>query len=362
MATARAKLTSTQDYQLLTCFEEIRKTLMDERYEDRRSKPLAYWTLPTDRRLPLVFLRRSLGDLLQTPFEELVATPGVGRKKIRSLVQLMYRAAAEELPPVPFGLMDWTTRSENAAQPDPCGAMATVDPGLVSEQLWSRWCRAVRHFEVGDLPLGRAAPSLAELPTVIWLTPLQRYAHSTLEEIRNFRTHGEKRVRCIVEVFHSVHERIHDAQNPADARQRLIPGVTRQVQSWIEEVIERREVPTADEVRERFTGPLLRQLRVDCGPTVHRLACERLGFDRPARSVRAMARQMSVTRARVYQLLDDCAKVLAIRWPEGQATVERLVQFWLGQSNIDQAAWDAFYRTYQLCFAKGLRVVSEGDE
>jgi hypothetical protein len=27
---------------------------------------------------------------------------------------------------------------------------------------------------------------------------------------------------------------------------------------------------------------------------------------------------MGVTRARVYQLLDDCAKVMAVRWHEGR--------------------------------------------
>ena len=27
---------------------------------------------------------------------------------------------------------------------------------------------------------------------------------------------------------------------------------------------------------------------------------------------------MEVTRARVYQLLEDCSKVMNVRWPEGQ--------------------------------------------
>jgi hypothetical protein len=31
-----------------------------------------------------------------------------------------------------------------------------------------------------------------------------------------------------------------------------------------------------------------------------------------------------VTRARVYQLLEDCAKVIAVRWPEGKSKYELL--------------------------------------
>ena len=38
---------------------------------------------------------------------------------------------------------------------------------------------------------------------VIWNTPLGAYTHFTLGEIRAMKTHGEKRVRAILEVFHA---------------------------------------------------------------------------------------------------------------------------------------------------------------
>ena len=77
-----SKANTIEDYRLLSNFESVRKQLMQPQYNDRLEKPLAYWALPNDRRLPLAFLGRTLSDLLETPFEELTATPGVGQKKI----------------------------------------------------------------------------------------------------------------------------------------------------------------------------------------------------------------------------------------------------------------------------------------
>ena len=107
------RATSVDDYKLLSSFEAVRKTLLSPNYTDRLEKPLAYWVLPNDRRLPLAFLPRPLQDLLETPFEDLSATPGVGQKKISSLVKLLHRATEEQTPSTPYGLQGI---SENAEQ------------------------------------------------------------------------------------------------------------------------------------------------------------------------------------------------------------------------------------------------------
>ena len=46
---------SAQDYKLVCSFETVREALLQDRFTDRLVKPLAYWALPNDRRLPLVF-------------------------------------------------------------------------------------------------------------------------------------------------------------------------------------------------------------------------------------------------------------------------------------------------------------------
>ena len=95
------KSASVEELQVISRFESLRKILLSEQYADHLKKPLAYWALPTDRRLPLAFLGRTLEDLLQTPFTELSNTPGIGQKKICSFVKLLARAAntdPSELP------------------------------------------------------------------------------------------------------------------------------------------------------------------------------------------------------------------------------------------------------------------------
>ena len=84
---------ANMDYELLSNFEAVHKTLLEKRYRDCLDKPLAFWALSNDRRLPLAFMARPLRELLATPFDQLYATPGVGRKKIHSLVNLLQRAS-----------------------------------------------------------------------------------------------------------------------------------------------------------------------------------------------------------------------------------------------------------------------------
>jgi hypothetical protein len=63
---------------------------------------------------------------------------------------------------------------------------------------------------------------------------------------------------------------------------------------------------------------LLDQIRIDLGDQVAGLATARLSLDDDAPTVKQQADTMGVTRARVYQLLEDCAKVMEMRWPEGR--------------------------------------------
>ena len=44
------KVTSVEDYKIVSSFQSLRKTLLDDKFADRLEKPLAYWALPNDRR------------------------------------------------------------------------------------------------------------------------------------------------------------------------------------------------------------------------------------------------------------------------------------------------------------------------
>jgi hypothetical protein len=280
--------------------------------------------LPDERGLPLAFLSCTVGDIISTPFRELSATRGVGRKKIESLVDLLCRAAREEstLPlPVRSGRVHGA-QGEEATEPndEDNGFEAT----RVSESVWAKWRETVLKFGLEHEKLGRLASSLQALPTVIWDTPLSHFAHHTLSEIRRLPTYGRKRVRAVLEVFHAVDRCLADVADTGFLAVRLFPAFVPPLERWIDEVLNRSDPPPVDEIRDRLAVPLINQIRVDVGETEYQLITKRLGIHGPPISVRTQSQQMGITRARVYQLLEHCQRVMQIRWPEGRSRLSEL--------------------------------------
>jgi hypothetical protein len=123
----------------------------------------------------------------------------------------------------------------------------------------------------------------------------------------------------VLEVYHAVYQRLIAMQSGDDLERVLTLPAILEVRDWVAECLASSSPPTDAELRAHLAGPLLRQLKIDSGVTVHRLAEERLGLDAAPVSVRAQAKALGVTRARIYQLLDDCGRVMGVRWPDGQA-------------------------------------------
>ena len=312
-----AKASSAEDYKLSSSFEEVRKKLLIEDFSGRLSKPLAYWALPNDRRLPLAFLGRTVGDLLNTPFGELTGTAGIGQKKISALVKLLHRAAKDEAPEIPFGISALTNEDLKEQMLTTQHHANNFDPALVSEAHWTQWCDTIRRLELGREKLGRLAPTLQSLPTVIWHTPIGNYLEYTISEIRQLKTHGEKRVRVVLEVFCFIHESLTSSRPRDHLNIHIVPKFIQPIEQWIADVLNGWTIPSPEDVRDHLAIPLLAQVNVDVGPTVWELAEGRLGIKSEPQSVRVQSRRLGVTRARVYQLLDDCSKAIDVRWPDG---------------------------------------------
>ena len=286
---------SADDVKLAATFEELKNQLLKENDLDRLDKPLAFWVLPDDRRLPLAFLGKTLRELLVARFAELAATSGVGQKKMASLVMLLHRATTQGPMENPF--TPEVAAAPGDAQPENADP-SVFNPAIVSELIWTQWKDTVRLHGVGNEKLGRLAPSLQALPTVIWESPLGFYLDKSLIEIRQLKTHGEKRVLAVLEVFHSVH-RMLGAVASTGLAVRLSPRYIAEVEDWMAEAKSRETPPRQEEMIERLCEPLLKQLDVDVGTTVSGLARARLGVGAPQKSVREQSRAMGVTRARV---------------------------------------------------------------
>jgi hypothetical protein len=310
------KSASVEELQVVSRFESLRKILLSEQYVDHLKKPLAYWALPTDRRLPLAFLGRTLEDLLKAPFSELSNTPGIGQKKICSFVKLLARAANTDPSELPL---------ENVALPDATEAgdgeeelAGDFDPTSVSEVVWAQWRATVSKQNLGDEKLGRFAPTLKHMTRVIWNTPMGAYTHFTLAEIRAMKTHGEKRVRAILEVFHSVHVMVANMGTQEHLVVRIVPRLIDKAEQWIGHALQTPGLPSATELFDNLIRLLLEQVRNDATQQIASLAENRLGLPGPITSVRQAARSMGLTRARVYQLLNEINDIMAVRWPHGR--------------------------------------------
>ncbi|MEM8864175.1 MAG: hypothetical protein AAGF31_01360 [Planctomycetota bacterium] len=299
-------------YRLVGTYERLRKNLLELPRDGRLDRELSYWVLPTDRRLPIAFLDLSLRDLLAKPLDELMETPGVGHKKMMGFFALLRRIAKADSPDEPFGLV----KAEPAAIES--DSKVSFDATLVSEALWSTWCETVVRNGLQEQKLGRLAPSLQALPTVIWHTPLGDYTGLSLSKMRRLRTHGEKRISAILEIFCTVHEALSTSALHENLDLELSPRFAPRLARWLTEVVWEAKLPPASELHQRIAEPMIRQICIDLGDQVGQLASDRLRLDEGAPSVREQAEALGVTRARVYQLLEDCAKVMDVRWPEGR--------------------------------------------
>ncbi len=307
------KAISNDRYRLVGTYERLRKSLLERPDDGRLDKALSYWVLPTDRRLPIAFLDRPLRELLSRPLDELMATPGVGHKKIMGFFELLKRAAKASSPDAPFGL--GSQESSKRQKPTPTGGF---DASIVSESLWAQWCETVHRYGMGVEKLGRLAPTLQALPTVIWHSRLEEYAERSLANIRARKTHGEKRVNAILEVFCTVHEALATATLQENIDVVLVPRFIPPLNRWLLETISQPDLPPVDELHRHIVKPMINQIKIDLGDQVAGLAAARLCLDENAPSVKQQAETIGVTRARVYQLLEDCGKVMDVRWPEGR--------------------------------------------
>jgi len=321
--TSRQSL-SAERLEAIRRYEALRRILCSEQYADHLHKPLAYWALPSDRRLPLAFLGRTLRELLAKSFDQLANTPGVGRKKLGSFIMLLARAAETDPAELPSdlsaGAESQTPASSNGRNTGENG----FDPAGVSEVTWAQWRASVVRHGLDREPLGRFAPSLLNMTRVIWNRPLSAYTGKTLAKIRAMKTHGEKRVRAILEVFHALHTMVGGMGTQKHLCLRVVPRHVDRAERWIGRTLQRPGIPHTREIFDCFIQPLLEQIRTDAPEQIIVLAENRLGLRGPITSVRQAARDLGLTRARVYQLLNEINDILVVRWPEGRHLVYEL--------------------------------------
>lgn len=346
------KTVSVEELQVVSRFESLKNILLSDAYADHLDKPLAYWALPTDRRLPLAFLGRTLRDLLHVPFAELSATPGIGRKKLISFVQLLARAANTDPAELPAEILNPETDAASCESEDNSSDGGVFDPTNITEVTWAQWRSSVVRNGLSSEHLGRLAPSLKNMTRVIWNTPMGAYTSSTLADIHTMRTHGDKRIRALLEVFHAVHTITAGMGQQRHLVVRIVPQLIDQVEQWTGRALQRPGIPDEQELYASFVQPLLEQIRIDATQQIATLAENRLGINGPITSVRQAARTMGLTRARVYQLLNEINDIVTVRWPMGRHQAHELRERFLSEAAKSEHVPDLrqFYAAVELFY------------
>ena len=92
------RITSVEDHKLNAAYEASAKHCGRPKLSDRLDKPLAFWALPNDRRLPMALLGFSLREILRSVDGRVGRRAGHRAKKLNSLIKLLQRATKDDPP------------------------------------------------------------------------------------------------------------------------------------------------------------------------------------------------------------------------------------------------------------------------
>lgn len=304
-------------FRLRNQFEAVKEKLLTVGYEERIKKPLSYWSMPNDRRLPMAFMDRAITTILATAFEDLCSTTGIGEKKLQMLIELLHRAIEgdPQAPPQPANtasLTNPTFASELEL------ALDAFNHRNVTEGQWAKWKATIVRHRLQQIPLGRLARALSEVTTVIWTMPLGYYLAYSLDELRHLKTHGDKRVRSILEVFYTIELYMNNVPAGGHISVRLDPQFSVDVENAFLEIVNQSQLPTEKKVQQMVLKPIVEQLKLDVSELAYDLVRKRIGLDTEAKGVRDQSIALGLTRARVYQIMEECSEAIQVRWPRGR--------------------------------------------
>ncbi|MDR1493868.1 MAG: hypothetical protein LBT05_14295 [Planctomycetaceae bacterium] len=356
------RITFFDNIQVVPQYEQLRAILFQEKYALHLSKPLAFWALPTDRRLPLILLNRPLGELLNIPFEEICRTPSIGEKKILSYLTLLTRAINTNVEDVPEKICLNIPLDNNASlflDDD-----VFLESTYVSEIQWQKWQKIIVECGLQNEKLGRLCPTLKELTRVVWNNTFGDYCFKSLTEMREIRTHGEKRIAAILKIFHSICSIVGRLKNSKHLVMRLIPQNIDRVENWSIETLLKRETPKKSDIVENYIQPLLEQMKIDASEQIYDLIQNRIGLRGETTSIRQASRILKLARARVYQLLNEINDITLIRWPNGRLLTSLLRNKFLRNTTNKQhpnKEFVQFHAAAELFFPWGRREDAEDD-
>lgn len=311
------------DFRLALRFEEVRTRLTERAIGDVLERPLAFFASPSDRHLPLALINRSLRELIGSPLADLQSVPGIGPKKLNSLIDLLERAVPQEDAERSLPVLEEPPPQPAVASAARSAPLEEEPAVLATEAVWQQWRAAIRNHHLGRETLGRFAPSLRRLPRTLWAARLEGYLDLSLQELRSRRNHGEKRVAAILEIIGGLYKLLLRLDEHSHLSVYLLPRFATTLDRWLTFRLRHPELPGLDEVNSAFVAPLIDQLGVDGGEAHVGLVKDRLNSS--SRGIGHAARRLGLARGRAYEMLGDAQAIMEVRWPEGTSRVAALL-------------------------------------
>lgn len=288
------------------------RSLSKPEYAPRRRRRLVDWTATSDRSIPFALLDKTVQEIVDGGFDTVVATPGVGFKKIKGLLDILERVYADHeftaVETAPSTLPGRSVFSPSAARL----RFASRQFSSLREVDWEHWRTTVTDRGPADQPLGRFVTALGDLPRKTWEVPLRFYAGCSLSRIFGLPSYGSRRVATIAETFRRVAEAA--AVNAlADAAR---PGPILDFVRNLEQLADPTERPRRASVDP--LAPLTAQVEHDLGPHAAGIFLEMIGEDgRTAKSLPHVG-----SWGRYYR--SAIARLIRVRCPE---TAHLIVKF-----------------------------------
>ena len=309
--TSRSTSLKLKDVKIVSRYDELREELLKDEYSLHQDTQLAFWALPKEQKLPHALIGCKLGELLKKSFDELLRTPTIGEKKFKSILTLLERAKNAKAEDISNSLSPPKADTSLLEDSD------EISIDSISEIQWRRWQAIILDKGLANEPLGRLCPTLSKLTRPIWNNLLSEYCQITLSEVREMRTHGEKRVESILEIFRYVCSIVGEMKSSGH-RVQLVPERIADVETWGLRTLSKPDMPNSEEIKDNYILPLLGQLEIDSTENkIRQISENRIGLHGEVISLRQAARKLGMARARIYQLLDEINDILTVRWPNG---------------------------------------------
>jgi len=202
---------------------------------------------------------------------------------------------------------------------------------------------------VGSEPFGRVAATLLKLPKPFWEVPILRYASLSLDELRSHKGIGPFRINTIFGIVKEVYQNIQGTENSGYLEISVKVRAVREVEKWIHGILASGGLPSDEDVVRECLDPLLFQISNDGGTEAEQVARLRLGIGGTPSTLDELARHFGKTRERMRQRLELIARIMKVRWPEGQYLFDDLCERVADQDDREYlhalltAAFEVFY-------------------